>query len=114
MPNVDWIEHARQGLADTVFRFYVAERGPDLIAFMKLFFEKKTWGLVCEVENLVVDERARDQGVGGSMMERAEELARQEGALSIRVNVLHANHEGRRFYVQQGYRAVAVRYGKSL
>ena len=114
MPDEDWTAYARAALADPSYRIYVAERGPDVVAFLKLFFEQKSWGRSCEVETLVVDDSVRDRGIGSALMERAEEVAREEGARAMRVNVLHMNHEGRRFYEHRGYRTIAVRYGKPL
>lgn len=109
-----WERYARKSLEEEEPRFYVAVRSGEVVGFLKLFFEEKSWGLACEVETLVVDERVRGTGVGDALMRRAEEVAREEGALGMRVNVLHLNEEGRRFYERDGYRAVAIRYGKSL
>ena len=114
MDDDTWTAHARQGLEDPEKRFYVAQRGPEVIAFLKLFFEEKSWGRACEVETLVVDEHARERGVGHELMKTAEEVARQEGALGMRVNVLQLNDEGRRFYERSGYRTIAIRYAKPL
>ena len=52
-------------------RFYVAER-MGIAGFVKLFFEEKSWGLVCEVETLVIDEQVRAQGIGTALMRHAE------------------------------------------
>ncbi len=114
MDDEGWHSYAEEGLHDPKNRFYIAMRGSDIVGFVKLFFEEKSWGLACEVESLVVDEQARGRGVGSDLMRRAEEIARAEGALGMRVNVLHTNTDGRRFYEQDGYRPLAVRYAKPL
>jgi ribosomal protein S18 acetylase RimI-like enzyme len=114
MADESWSSYAKAGLDDPEKRIYVAERGPQIVGFVKLFFEEKSWGRACEVETLVVDEGARDQGIGHDLMRRAEEVARHEGALAMRVNVLSVNAEGRRFYERSDYRTIAVRYGKPL
>jgi ribosomal protein S18 acetylase RimI-like enzyme len=110
----DWERYARAGLEDESKRVYVAARGPEVIGFVKLFFEQKSWGLACEVETLVVDEASRDRGIGHALMRHVEQVARDEGALGMRVNVLHVNKEGRRFYERDRYHTVAIRYGKPL
>lgn len=110
----NWIRYARAGIEEGTARTYVALRGSDVVGLVRFSFESKTWGLACEVESLVVDEAMRDQGIGRDLMRRAEEVARAEGALGMRVNVLHVNSEGRHFYERDGYRVVAVRYGKAL
>jgi ribosomal protein S18 acetylase RimI-like enzyme len=114
MPDEDWLRQTKAALDDPSKRFYVAARGGAVLGFVKLLFEQKSWGLSCEVETLVVDEEAREQGIGSRLMERAEEVARQQGAVAMRVNVLKSNADGRRFYERDGYRPIAVRYGKPL
>jgi GNAT superfamily N-acetyltransferase len=114
MDDEGWARYARQGLDDPDVRFYLALRGRDAVGFVRLFFEERSWGRSCEVETLVVDAGARGRGVGSQLMRRAEEVAREEGALGMRVNVLHTNVDGRRFYEQDGYRPLAVRYAKPL
>ena len=108
-PDEDWVEKANAGLRDDSVRFYVAEQ-MGVMGFVKLFFEEKSWGLVCEVETLVVDEQARAQGTGTALMRHAEQVARDEGATAMRVNVLRHNSDGRRFYERDDYRPIAVRY----
>ena len=112
-PDEDWLEKANSGLRDGSLRFYVAEQ-MEITGFVKLFFEEKSWGLVCEVETLVIDEQARARGIGTALMRHAEQVARDEGAIAMRVNVLRHNSDGRRFYERDGYRPIAVRYGKTL
>jgi len=112
-PDEDWLEKANTGLRDESVRFYLAER-MGTVGFVKLFFEEKSWGLVCEVETLVIDEQARARGIGTALMRHAEQVARDEGAIAMRVNVLRHNSDGRRFYERDGYRPIAVRYGKTL
>ena len=112
-PDEDWLEKTNTGLGDDNVRFYVAEK-LNIVGFIKLFFEEKSWGVVCEVETLVIDEEVRAEGIGTALMEHAEQLARDEGAIGMRVNVLRHNADGRRFYERDGYRPIAVRYGKTL
>lgn len=114
LPDEDWAAHTDALLTDPNKRIYIAEQGPQVVGSAVVYFEEKPWGTACEVETLVVDEETRDQGVGTSLMNRIEEVARAEGALAMRVNVLHSNKQGRRFYERDGYRTIAVRYGKPL
>lgn len=114
LPDEDWRTLTDDALRNEDLRFYVAERHGAVVGFLKLFFEEKSWGRSCEVETLVVDENLRAQGVGTALMERAEEVGRERGATAMRVNVLLSNADGRRFYERDGYRPIAVRYGKPL
>jgi GNAT superfamily N-acetyltransferase len=56
-----------------------------------------------EVSGLVVDERFRSQAVGRSLLERAEEWAREKGlsAATLRSNVIRERAHA--FYERQGY-----------
>lgn len=114
MAEENWTRYAEGVLASDSKRVYVAQEGPTIVGFVCLFFAEKPWGRACEIETLVVDEDARGKAVGTKLMRRAEEVAREEGALAMRVDVLHTNVEGRRFYEADGYRTIAVRYGKPL
>ena len=114
LPDEDWGALALAGLADKNARFYVADLGGSVIGFVKLFFAERSWGLSCEVETLVVHEHHRAGGVGTELMTRAEQIGREEGAVAMRVNVLLTNADGRRFYERDGYRPIAIRYGKPL
>jgi len=68
----------------------------------------------CEMDTLAVSESQRSSGLGSTLVEAAEDLAREVGARGIRANVLVANGRGRAFYERLGYEAMAVRYAKSL
>lgn len=114
LPDEDWLSVTIEAMTDERNRFYVAERAGSVIGFLKLFFEEKSWGRSCEVETLVVAEEARAHGVGTALMKRAEADGREGGAVAMRVNVLRSNPDGRRFYERDGYRPIAVRYGKPL
>lgn len=56
-----------------------------------------------ELGGLVVDESHRGQGVGGKLLERVEDWARQKGcsAVSARSNIIR--HEAHKFYAARGY-----------
>ena len=109
-----WAGLVLDAMNDSEQHFYVAERDGKPIAFLRLFYEQKAFGLACEVETLVVDESSRRAGIGDELMSHAETVARESGAKAIRVNVFSVNADGRRFYEERGYRMVAARYGKDL
>ena len=92
----------------------VAAQDDLVLAFMKIHFETKPWGLSCEVDTMVVDDKWRGRGIGTQLLEEAEEIARKHGATGIRVDVLIPNYDGREFYERAGYEAFAVRYGKPV
>lgn len=109
-----WAQAIRESMSDPETLFFVAERGNRVIGFMRLRMEEKTWGRGCEVDTVVVTERARGKGVGERLMAHAEEVARANEATGMRVNVLSANDRGRSFYEKLGYELLAHRFGKDL
>lgn len=56
-----------------------------------------------EVGGLVVDESFRGKGVGGKLLEKVENWARQKGcaAVSLRSNIIR--HQAHKFYAARGY-----------
>lgn len=77
-------------------------------------FVEKVGGTSCEIETLIVDEKARGRRIGARLMAAAEDEARRRAAINMRVDVLIANERGVAFYEREGYEAFAVRLGKSL
>lgn len=104
----------RADLIDPAVTVIVAVLEDEVRGFAKLILEDKPWGLSCEVETLIVDEKLRSRGIGTLLMEAAERIAAEAGALGIRVNVLRLNERARSFYQRRDYEAIAVRYGKPV
>jgi GNAT superfamily N-acetyltransferase len=109
-----WAEVARAALEDPDVFVHVAEIGGRVVGFMKITYAEKPWGVACELETMVVDEKERGRGVGTRMLEKAEAIAHESGAKGMRIDVLIPNYGGREFYERAGYEAFAVRYGKPL
>ncbi len=63
-----------------------------------------------ELGGLVVDESHRGKGVGGKLLEKVEEWARQKGcrAVSVRSNVIR--HEAHIFYAARGYDPIKTQH----
>lgn len=112
--DAEWRSLIEHGLQDVGSRFLVAVAEGAARGFVKLSFVEKPWGTSCEMDTLVVAESWRGGGVGESLVEAAERLARDAGARGIRANVLTRNEEGRSFYERLGYEQISVRYGKTL
>ncbi len=63
-----------------------------------------------ELGGLVVDESHRGQGVGGKLLEKVEEWARQKGCrtVSARSNVIR--YEAHKFYAAQGFEQIKTQH----
>lgn len=113
VPDDDWRNLARRDVVDEGVGVLVAEDNGSLVGFVRVSFVDKVWGKSCQINTLAVTEMFRGKGIGTALMRRAEDLATEEGARGVRVNVLVENTPARRFYERLGYGAIAVIYGKS-
>lgn len=59
--------------------------------------------LAAQVMGLVVDERARSQGIGARLLERGEAWARERGCHAMLVGTRVTRERAHRFYRRQGY-----------
>lgn len=109
-----WREHAERVLADAERGNLLAERDGSVVGYISCFFAQKPWGLSWEIQTLVVDEPERGAGVGKALMEEAERIGIERGAAGLRLDVISANVDARRFYEALGYREIAVRFGKEI
>jgi ribosomal protein S18 acetylase RimI-like enzyme len=66
------------------------------------------------VEVLVVDPRARGQGLGPRLIEGAERWARSRGISQITLNVFVRNQRARALYERLGYQEETLHYRKGL
>ena len=105
-----WMEWARGLLDDAGQHIRLALEDHDVVGLTCLEFVRKPWGIACEIHTLIVREGARGKGVGEALLRDAEGRACSEGARGMRVDVLSANDEGRRFYEERGFKTSAVRY----
>jgi ribosomal protein S18 acetylase RimI-like enzyme len=112
--DAEWKNLARRALEDPDATVHVAELDDRVVGFSKLMIEPKPWGLSCEIDAMVVDEKQRSRGTGTELLRGAEAFARDHGAKGMRVDVLMSNYEGRAFYEREGFEIFAVRYGKPV
>lgn len=87
-------------------RLLLAERAGDTIGLVAVAFtprlEGDSWW--AQVVALVVSERARERGIGGRLLERVEQLAKDIGCDTIIINSSRSRTAAQRFYLGAGYR----------
>lgn len=66
------------------------------------------------IENLYVRPEYRDEGIGATLLERAESRLRERDVDSIALEVMAANDGARRFYRDHGYRPHRVELEKPV
>lgn len=85
---------------------WVADQGGRLLGDAVVLYRR---GLAnARLYSLVVAPDARGRGLGGALLDRAEDAARQRGAVSIRLEVRRGNEAALALYRSRGYEQVGV------
>jgi GNAT superfamily N-acetyltransferase len=92
---------AATGLADGAGLAFVAESADSLAGAVAGY----TWGGICELRQVWVDEAHRGSGLGRTLMARAIEEARSRGCACVLLATYDFQAPG--FYVRLGFRPVA-------
>ena len=94
----------------------VAEKDGEIIAMMDMNFHESfsRKGLAMQIEDLIVDERFRRQGIGQRMVGLGEEMAHSRGCLAIGLNSDLYREETHKFWLAMGYEIKAYQLIKAL
>ena len=94
----------------------VAEKDGEIIAMMDVDFRESFFhgGLTMQIEDLIVDERFRRQGIGQRMVGLAEAMARRRNCRSIELNSDLYREETHKFWQAMGYQIEAYQLRKSI
>ncbi len=104
---------------DPLSRILVAEHNKQVVGCLSLHaipYLERT-GRWARVESLVVDSAARRSGVARSLVQAAEETARQWGCLAVEITSARYRDDAHAFYEQLGYTDVcdkSARFFKML
>jgi GNAT superfamily N-acetyltransferase len=82
----------------------VADDDGELVGFCTAYLELDSvrYGRRCWVEDLAVDPGRRSQGVGGTLLDAAEDWARGRGATHLELDTGLAREDAQRFYERRG------------
>lgn len=82
----------------------VAEHGGELVGLCTAYLELDSirFGQRCWVEDLAVDPARRSQGIGGMLLDAAENWARDRGASHFELDTSLAREDAQRFYERRG------------
>jgi GNAT superfamily N-acetyltransferase len=107
--RLDWVSRS------PIDWLYVAERDGQVRGLMGFRLRERIerMGRYGEVSVLVVDARARRQGIGHALLEYAERLAHEYGCTGTwLVSGFKRAEEAHRFYAELGYEATGYRFVK--
>ena len=99
-----WISKSVNGeLSDAVF---VSKSQNDINGFITV----KKVGLVCSIGLIAVDREARGQGIGGALLDAAENWCVNEGGTGMTVATQQENQSACRLYERHGYGRLSAKY----
>lgn len=88
-----------------LFGLLVAQRGEEVVGMALTYFRYSTWkGKRLYLEDLVVTESARGNGVGRALLEATMRVAREAGCSGLMWQVLDWNRPAIEFYKRFGVR----------
>jgi len=96
--------------------YLCAVSGGTLVGFCSLSVRKSLWGqgFLGYVDELVVDEKHRGEGIGGMLLERALGLAKEDGCGRVELDSAFHREEAHRFYASHGFEAVCRLFGRDI
>ncbi|WP_431688065.1 N-acetyltransferase family protein [Hahella sp. NBU794] len=96
---------------DSHAHFMVAVSGDELLGFIQSNLKRTlVAGGYVEIVSLVVDERARGQGVGGKLIESVKEWAKQQGVFKIRLGSRIHREQAHQFYEGLGFTRIKTQH----
>ena len=96
------VEETRRQRGDVL----VAEAHGDVVGVCQvIIFQhfQHAGGWCCEIEGVHVRSDMRSRGIGASLLNAAEELARERGCYRIQLTSRNVREDAHRFYVANGY-----------
>jgi GNAT superfamily N-acetyltransferase len=81
-----------------------------------LSVRKSLWGqgFLGYVDELVVDESRRGEGIGGMLLERALELAKKGGCRRVELDSAFHRADAHRFYENHGFEGICQLFGRDI
>ena len=84
---------------DKIFDFFVAEENGEIVALALYYYKYSTWkGKCLFLEDIIVTEKLRGQGIGKLLFDKIIEVARREKVKRLEWQVLEWNEPAIRFY----------------
>jgi ribosomal protein S18 acetylase RimI-like enzyme len=115
-----YLQHMFEKCAQTQGKVFVLEAHDKIVGFVSLWTKVKVNGLVNEesevayVSDLIVVAAYRGHGWGRALLQRAEDYAKSQGAVTLSIGVLAENAGARRLYNDFGFRENQVELLKPL
>ena len=102
---------------DRDFQYYIcAVSGEGLVGFCSLSIRESLWGQgdIGYIDELVVEEASRGEGIGGMLLERASELAKEKGCRRVELDSAFHREGAHRFYEAHGFQSYSLLFTKEI
>ncbi|MDA8685711.1 GNAT family N-acetyltransferase [Robiginitalea sp.] len=88
---------------DPKFQCFVGSKGNEIVGIALIYERYSTWkGRVIHLEDLIVTEAARGQGLGGALLTEVIRFAQESGIKRVNWEVLDWNTPAKAFYESRG------------
>jgi GNAT superfamily N-acetyltransferase len=106
----------REAIEDARRAVLVADADGELVGICTAYLELNSvrFGQRCWVEDLAVHPERRSEGIGGSLLDVAEEWAREQGATHFELDTGIAREDAQRFYERRGEPTKGISYSWPL
>jgi GNAT superfamily N-acetyltransferase len=96
--------------------FIVALYGPQVIGFCSLTVKNNLWiqGFLGNVDEMIVEENYRGQGIGKKLMERITEIAKEKNCKRLELESSFHREQAHEFYKELGFEQRAFLFSKEL
>ena len=100
-----FIRKLSQALADPRFRAFVAEESGAIQGVITVWLRESLFhsGHVALIEELIVDESSRGQGIGSRLVDHMVAYCAQLGCAEVEVSTEAENRAARTFYARHGF-----------
>lgn len=105
--NTPSLDYLNQVLASSQVSFFMA-KSDVLVGGLTLVFNHLTTGLSVRIEDVIVDQRMRGQGLGRKLMEAALIKAQEEGAKAISLSSNPKRVAANQLYQKLGFQAITT------
>lgn len=105
-----------RALLSTSQRYICAAEAGEVIGFLSISFKNSLWqeALLANIDELVVAEARRGEGIGSALLDHAVDLARKTGAARIELDSAFHRTEAHEFYERHGFEKRAFLFTMAL
>jgi ribosomal protein S18 acetylase RimI-like enzyme len=97
------LDHLKAMVADPAVTLLVARDGPEIVATAAVVIYTTPIWLKARIEDVVVDQAARERGVGEALVRRCIEMARERGAAIVELQSARSREAANRLYPRLGF-----------